>query len=186
MPNPFSLCHHLTLGSTCDCLHLEFEMVSALATLQRCVMYNFILLRHLWHQLWLISFSLQLTFSYLQIHPMIFSPALTTLLSLYFSITTPCPTLLSLTNLPLPYCTVLQTTPSHLSALCYINRSYFVVVCQFVNRSQLPTIQAPLSAYSCDQLWLTLPLLTLTTFPLLTFYPLSEIKDTIQVQGCNT
>ena len=91
-------------------------------------------------------------------------------LFLYFLITTPCLTfflsydLHSPTNLPLLYHTILQITPPHLSALCYINCSYFVVIPQFVNCSQLPTIQAPSSAYSCDQLWLTLLLLTLTTF----------------------
>ena len=66
-------------------------------------------------------------------------------LSLYFLITAPCLTFfpvlwLSLINLPLPYCTILQTKPPHLSILCYINCSYFVVVLQFVNCSQLLTI----------------------------------------------
>ena len=80
-------------------------------------------------------------------------------LSPYFLITAPCLTLfpalwLSLINLPLPYCTILQATPLHLSVLCCINHSYFIVILQFVNCSQLPTMQAPLSVYSCDQLWL--------------------------------
>ena len=64
-------------------------------------------------------------------------------LSPYFLITAPRLTLfsplwLSLINLPLPYHTVLQTTPPHLSVLCYINCSHFIVVLQFVNCSQLP------------------------------------------------
>ena len=90
--------------------------------------------------------------SYFQIHPTISFPALTALLSLipvllnyrsfpYLSLVS----WLSLTNLPLPYYTVLQTTSLHLSALCYINHSYFIVVLQFVNCSQIPTIQALLS-----------------------------------------
>ena len=82
-------------------------------------------------------------------------------LSPYFLITAPCliffPVLWpSLINLPLPYHTILQTKPLHLSILCYINCSYFVVILQFVNCSQLLTVQAPPSVYSCDQLWLIL------------------------------
>ena len=110
-------------------------------------------------------------------------------LSPYFLITTPCLTFLlvlwlSLTNLPLPYCTVLQTTPLHLSALHYINHSYFVVIPQFVNCSQLPTIQV------CILLWSTLiNSLTSNSYYILTsdnLSPSSEIKDTIQVWGHNT
>ena len=81
--------------------------------------------------------------SYLQIHLTISSPALTALLSLISILLNYCslPYLflvlwLSLTNLPLPYHTILQTTSPCLSTLHYINCSYFIVVLQFVNWSQ--------------------------------------------------
>ena len=164
--------------------------------------YHFILLQlllqhlqHLRHQLQLIPFYFNLHFPIFKSIPQF--PLLPLLhyyhLSPYFLITAPCLTFflvlwLSLTNLFLPYCTVLQTTPPHLSALHYINHSYFIVVLQFVDCSQLSLhpIQAPSSVYSCDQLWLALLPPTLTTFQLPTSYPLSKIKDTIQVWRCNT
>ena len=59
----------------------------------------------------------------------------------------------------------------------------FVVILQFVNCSQLPTIQAPLSAYSCDQLWLTLLLLTLTTFWLPTSYLHPKFRTWSKCEG---
>ena len=123
--------------------------------------------------------------SYFQIHPTISSPALTALLSLipvllnYHSL----PYLflvlrLSLTNLPLPYHTVLQTTSLCLSALRYINCSYFIVILQFVNCSQSKLFCLCNLVTNSNQL--AYPL-TLITLQLPTSYPSSEIKDMIKV-----
>ena len=124
--------------------------------------------------------------SYLQIHPTISSPALTTLLSLipvplnYCSL----PYLflvlwLSLTNLSLPYHTILQTTSPHLSTLHYINHSYFIVTLQFVNCSQLPQSKLlhlhnlVINSNQLSYLWLLLYF----NFQPLTLYPKSRTRS---------